>query len=490
MERNNGTDEPSVVLACPTHEPILRRVMAKDVEITSASAAALMEISECPECQLRILHASSGRSSCTTASNIALPVDGEEEVRFGPIYLPASPGCKIPVEMLANKSFGNVHFGGVLYRDFTDLPAPSIKGNTVPLVVTTPLRALMEYETTGDWSVALPLAPQRTRVVTWRNSPIYGLHDYELAAHLGGRCIAVADVASAYAARLASAARRYGFDVKVTSSIPRKRSPKTLHLVTPGLDRILDLFLKKRLDGFATVEPYPTLARFRLGDAYAELSLDRTCTSVSTGFCCVVAVPTAIVEERRYRHAYQTLTREVVRGLCQLLRPNAFEVIRPLLARTIEPLMNRIKCGARPQTVEAEAAARIVAHLTEHLPQSAGDDDAQRERLLELLVPVIAQEALNAEFEALATYFDSSVKHKLRAAASSRSPLNELYPVSVVRDVCRSVIQAEFPESVTAKIENTRQAASAEIEKTREEARQTPPVTISMDGFKKGRRAS
>ncbi|HEX6369808.1 MAG TPA: hypothetical protein VF006_12890 [Longimicrobium sp.] len=461
--------------ACPEHEAELEALFATDRPSMQRLACVLRAAETCAVCQLTRLF-KNGEPAALGALRHLSSGQGVNAVpvTFEPIFVPAAPGCKLPVEMLEGQTIENVTFGEIRkVPEFKRLPSPKIEDGRVPLVVTTPFRVLLSYETTGEWSIALPLAPQKTRIVTRRGSRLFGWDDHELAARLGGCAIAIADGQSAFAARLASAARRYGFDVKICRRAPDKRRDDALYLITTGFQRMLDVFKKGDVDGFATVEPYPTLARHVLGQEYAEVRLDAACTSVSTDFCCVAAVPTPVVEEPRYRAAYEALVRGVLDSMCQLVTPGAIDLIAPLITSTVQPLAERVLPRTLDLNVRNEefkqifrgVAARIMSQLADRLPRTLGDDEWVRDQLLNVLAPVVPKTALNAEFEALANSLSTGMKRRLRAGTSKHTPLDELYPSSVVRPIAREVIGKAFSEGAGEEVEATRRAAQKEIKR-------------------------
>jgi ABC-type nitrate/sulfonate/bicarbonate transport system substrate-binding protein len=347
----------------------------------------------------------------------------------------------------------------VSHRELTEpLPPPDIVDDTIPLAVTTPLRAMIELETTGNWAMAFPLAPQRTRIVTRQSSQLAGVRGQATARALRGQAIAVADATSAYAARLASAAHRLNLGVEIGASAPpaKDRDANVLYLVTTGLADMVQAFLSEAVDGFATVEPFPTFAEFRLPDAYCEVILNREHTVDSTEFCCCVALPAEIVEDTGLRPIYRAVAGAIVQSSFALLDPKAAQAARlhQILTESVDAL-NPLTSQRVRESMATVAAARIRAHITELLPRA----DVGKERgsdLVKLLAPNAPSHGLQADFDAIAKHLPDDIRRQLRLLTGPLRFRDELYPVKAFRDVCSAVVRAHG--NLTQEMQQARQA--------------------------------
>lgn len=260
--------------------------------------------------------------SAQTIEAWASKVAAGDPLRIGPLYMPSTPACKLPVELLettgdSRSNDDQFPFGLIVHREFEpSFPAAFTQTGMVPLVVTTPLMAQLEYARTGEWCMAFPLAPQRTRIVVTKKCKIAGRSDAQVSSKLGGLAIGVGDVTSTHACRLVRAAERGGLSVKLVAGAPSssQRQSGVLYVVQMDFTEMVKELVKKKIDGFASVEPLPTIARFNLPLDYAEATLSDESPSTEVAHCCCVALPAPIVVDPRFAVLYATIAEKVFRA--------------------------------------------------------------------------------------------------------------------------------------------------------------------------------
>jgi len=351
----------------------------------------------------------------------------EPQLVFQPHHA-RQPGCVAPLERAARDTWEGIVIREPKHRPFAAkrLPPATIKKNLFPLVVTTAFRAAFEQRCGDQWSVAIPLAiaPRTTRIVTTKDSPIARLTGYELAKNLGGRCIAVADATSTFAARLVAAARHYRVKTVCVTERPRKLDSGTLYLVPMEFEAMSNALDRRRIHGFATVEPYPSAAKVLLTSRYSEAILGPQCTSQLTGFCCVVIAPRKFVTDPMYREAYDKLARTLFRSVWRVLRDVDLEVSMDWM----------------PLEVGRHATAGLLRHLTDGLDLEYESDATVVEKLVTQLVPEVTPASLNADYEALSDFLSPSDYKRLKAAP----PPVALYDTRHLRELCTESITREL----------------------------------------------
>jgi hypothetical protein len=377
----------------------------------------------------------------------------ERNVLTAKPYLQEEPFCPVPVRLaIEHQGWRSIRFETEEPLDLGRLPDPVIKDGRFPVIVTTPWRAALEYAKGGAWHVPLPLAPQRTRIVTRRNSRLCdasggGLCNEALIDKLPGSVIAVADNTSSYASRIILAARQGGgreefVTVKQArrltgaNSESREKS-RTVYLVKTPYFAMVEHLVNGVIDGFATVEPFPTLAQFRLGEmGWAEATLDDRCTAASGGFCCVIMTP-ADLRKPEHQEALDGLLRALIISICGLLKPGSEG---RLIRRFSATLKSHGSPKAFPIDVIAKAAAlSTLKHLTEHLLAEAPG------RWAEVLVPELSIEAIRAEESALApnlTGDDRRAYQQGQRAGRLVDPKRDLFDFSRARMIFAEVARS------------------------------------------------
>lgn len=352
------------------------------------------------------------------------------------------PGCVEPLELAARTAWDGIQIRTPQHRPFSAaLPEPKVDGGVWPLIVTTAFRAAYEYQRGNDWSVVIPLAlaPRNARIVILRDSPLAGLSDFGLAASLGGRRIAIADPTSTYAARLASAAAHFGITTIISDS-PEIPDEDTLQLVPMAFTAMPEALRTRKIDGFATVEPLPTMAELvYIGrEAYAEVTLSADTTSTSTAFCCVVIAPGSFVEGPHFSQAKEALVRALFTSVCKVVK-QAFQVSQ-------EPSV--ISEGPSTLVIGRQATLAMLRHLSDGLRGHQPNARAVMEKLAEQFVPSVTAKSLNADFETLCRFLSRDEQRKLREVFRSRPEPRRLYVTERLREICLQVIEAEFREDI------------------------------------------
>lgn len=353
------------------------------------------------------------------------------------------PGCVAPLERAAREQWSDIAFREPKNRGFAiALPPARVRDGVCPLFVTTAFRAAYEHRCGGAWRTVIPLAlaPRVTRIVTTKKSKLANLDHYELMKKLDGRCIAVGDPTSTFAARLIAAARHYGIKTEAAEKRPKRPKRKTLYLLTRDFSAMAAALERDEIDGFATVEPFPTLAEDHLNGHYgagyyAEAVLGPHCTSTSTGFCCVVMAPRELLEEPQYADAYRSLVRTLFRSLWRVLKDARLEIGVQEIGKDGQ------LAGA--QGVSQRAAAAMLRHFIDDLDLLNKTRPALIHTLVERFVPEVTPEALNADYEALSGFLSDGKLLRLKKAG----PPVALYGTGDLRTLCREALEEEFGET-------------------------------------------
>lgn len=384
---------------------------------------------------------------------------------FEPILLPKGPFCPAPVHFAKARPARHIAFGAI--KDWSlsqGIPkTASIKGGKCPIAVTTALLAQMAVAT-GHWRIALPLAPQRTRIVTYRGSPLLGGRrgavNTAQSLRLAGSVVAVTDRTSSYASRLVLMARQSGLVEEFIDAPPEfpkfKRDVNKLRLFVSKPEEMVKLLKAKQIDGFAAVEPFPTVARRRLGiDDYAEIRIDDQCTSASTGFCCVVIVP-ALLTTSQYEKEYDELLEVLIRSLLGLLHREAVNSTEALFTQILSGISGSIDL----QNTAREATCMALKHFTDYYTPGM-----TAEQLIDSLVPRVNVEASHADAEALAPHLPEHYKKLIRKRAQMTDANENVYDFSRAREVATRVLSSSQLEIVVQEVKRQNEDL-AEMSKT------------------------
>jgi len=330
------------------------------------------------------------------------------------------PVCVEPIEIAASKEWADIDFAEPQHRAFAkDFPSGRIVDGICPLLVTTPLRAILRYQLHQDWRVVVPLAlaPQQTRIVV--NKRRSRLNSSNFSKSLGGRKIAVADSTSTHAMRLTAHAERQQYKVDITDHPGKDR--KTLYLIPMQFAKMINALERGEVDGVATVEPLPTLAKTRLGSDYDEVTIEED--SIQLGrFCCVVVAPSEFVESMKYRKHFRALVEAIFRTVCGLLKPDQ----------------------ARFTHSESQnGAARMLLTLLQKIVTKPGDRPSQL--LAEELIPDPAAVDIGLELRTVLSSLPVGTLRKIRSGPGL-TITEPLYDVGYLREICRGAIEAEIPE--------------------------------------------
>jgi len=427
-----------------------------------ATASAIEHIDSCEECAVEVIARAEARrerpaAALTAASAAVVPLRvavAQTPLTFEPHHdrVPP-PGCVAPLEWAATKEvWPNIQFLPPRHRRFAlSLPSPRIRGGICPLIVTTAFRAAMEHRCNGAWRTVIPLAlaPRETRIVTTATSTLAKLADYDLMNALRGRLIAVGDATSTYAARLVAAARHYNIKIKGVTERPRRIDPNTLYLIAEAFSEMATALEHGEIDGFATVEPFPTLTKDRFDkeygpDFYAEATLGPDSISTSTSFCCVVMAPRALVEQRQYEDAYRTLVQTLFRSLWRVIKNARFEVGAQEVVGSVD--------ANRAGSAGDRAAAAMLRHFLGDLDLDRLSGVALIQTLVERFVPEMTRAALNADCEALSGCLS---RDDLRLLTKAGSPV-ALYSSEKLRDICRSALDEELGDAPSDAVRNAK----------------------------------
>jgi hypothetical protein len=368
------------------------------------------------------------------------------------------PGCVAPLEWAAKKEWADVRFLPPKHRPFgaRALPSANLRDGVCPLVVTTAFRAAYEHRCGGAWRTVIPLAlaPRVTRIVTTKKSKLADLKHYALMKQLGGRCIAVGDPTSTYAARLIAAARHYGIRTHPVEERPKRPDRQTLYLVTKDFRAMAMALERNEIDGFATVEPFPTLAEDSLKahygkNYYAEAILGPHCTSTSTGFCCVVMAPRVLIEAPQYADTRGALVRTLFKSLWRVLEDARLEVVGHENTKRGEIVP--------AQAAEKRAAAAMLRHFLDDLDLVEKTPSELIDTLVERFVPEVTPESLNADYETISGFLSAG---KLRTLKKAGDPV-ALYDTAEVRSLCRAALEEEFGDTPLDVVRDAKRAYSA-----------------------------
>lgn len=349
-------------------------------------------------------------------------VDASERMIFVPSHprQGTKPVCVEPIEIAASKQWADIEFAEPEHRAFAKaFPIGRIVDGMCPLLVTTPLRAILRYQLYQDWRVVLPLAlaPQQTRIVV--NKRHSRLNSANFSKSLGSKKFAVADGTSTHAMRLTAYAERQNYKVDITDRPAKDR--KTLYLVPMPFAKMITALERGEVDGVATVEPLPTLAKARLRSDYDEVTIEEDTIQLGR-FCCVVIAPSEFVESTRYQKQFRALVDAIFRTICSLVRPDQ----------------------ARFDHSESQnGAARMLLTLLQKIVTKPGDRPSQL--LAEELIPDPGAVDIGLELRTVLSSLPVDTLRKIRGGPGLKIT-EPLYDVDYLREICREAIEAAIPE--------------------------------------------
>lgn len=416
-----------------------------DGTVDDADAQPLWyHMSSCEECAIAVegrlskVRAARDRSPKTPRERSPkTPANDQRPMQFQPYYpTDHPPGCVSPLNRAAATEWSEITIRTPKDRPLPEptFPFARIQGNVCPLVVTTAFRASYEHRRADAWRVVAPLvvAPPVTRIVTTPTTGLASLHDHKLARELRKKCIAVADATSTFAARLVSAAALYNFKTEHVAARPENPDERTLYLTTLDFDDMTSALKKGEIDGFATVEPFPTIAKqLSLRDRYREATLGPSCTSTLTEFCCVLLGPRALVEDSRYERHYKALVRTLYRSFWRVLSDLRLDV-----PATAESLQHGVD-------LERFAAAAMLRHIIEALDFDASEEKVEQQ-FVSLLVPEVTPQSLNHDYWALTGFL--SVDEQRQLVETAKDP-EAIYSTKRLRELCSEGIRAEIEDA-------------------------------------------
>lgn len=375
-------------------------------------------------------HYSPNNGSAQTATAV-LPFTKPQRVRVLPAYPDPAQGCATPLAQAAEQhDWPGVEFAEVTRTKFNEDWSTEITGRTVRVFVSTPYHLYSLYVSGRDWSPLVPLrlAPQDTQIVTRLGSRLYdeAVDDETLPDHLGGKRIAVFDATSTHAARLKSAAHGSdaGLRVVVNETPPKRPRPDTLYLVPMSYGRMLGALIDKKIDGFSTVEPVPSIARQHWDTSCKKLRLRGASNDVLMNVCCVAAGPTALLKDPS-NTGYDAIVLVLFRSVCQLLYEEA-------LIRIVKSSFGPELLSDHHDEAARLAAVEMLRSVIGDVDIAAGQTEVANQLVLHLVPDV--PDRLDLEFDAL---FPAMRNKKVR-------PLEWWYDVDRIRKICHEAILQEF----------------------------------------------